>query len=69
MGEDVLVTQARDLREKCKQCGGTKFEITVEPDTYIVELTEGQCSPTLDKGYRDITKMVCTACCRRVRIR
>lgn len=68
MGEDVLVTQARDLRAKCTQCGGKKFRVTLQSNTYIVDLEHGWSEPTLDTGYRDIVEMVCSGCGRKVRI-
>lgn len=68
MGEDVLVVQARDIRARCTQCGGRKFRVTLEADTYIVDLKRGYSEPTRDTCYRDIIEMVCSGCGRKVRI-
>lgn len=65
---DALVDQAKNLRMRCTRCGGRKFRVTLEGDAYTVDLEEGYSAPALDSGCRAITEMVCTACCRRVKI-
>lgn len=64
---DVLVDQAKDLREKCTQCGGRMFRVTLEPEVYIIDLKEGSAEPTWDHCYRSIIGMICTSCGRKVR--